>query len=1245
MYADDLYNVIVSQGLDIVQMQDLIQASNENLTEHIEPIGIGQNTKKQEITVACFGVKSREVEREIRKHKLGGKNILQQLKYLGSWISENGSNTRELNARLEAAWQKWFMFSKLLTDSDIPFAVRRLCFINMVYNTLLSGLEAFILSDPELDRLTKFICSRCRALLLGKAHSKINNTHTSLSNSTVLKKTAILPVHLELTVRRLKWFKQIVTRPSSAGSLIATWFGQFDFCNQGRNEFPWNIQLHEDLLRANIVEGWTDISGYVFTDPMCLFREKDAREQIENFDHKHLRAAMLDKLNKVYLSSNPDGDIPSGCFQCDVLDIEGNRCPFSANSHAALCRHKVFSKGYGHNLRSVINTLTITNQCIICKSVFASKVSAQHHLSNALITGSCQTDLGFKATEPVCPSSLVCPLSLFNDGTCCQYEAPDLSTLQSHIVEHLKEYFDLDNHILKLGSLRSDQNCVSPQPELATSTGSSLECCHFVPSRVSSNGFHQQDDNCRQAGSGRVGRPENECSVSKKAKTSRVESKPGHSNAGSDHAIRHNETGFECGTKTTSTCFSIDVDSNGASSSSTTSNRLCKGVRQIEQRKECRLATCANLEDGSSDSGQDCKRENRITDRMRRENTSDTSNCPNRIVSASPDSIWTKKGLLSCSTMHGEDHKIREGEHSEIRAITIGNRSEIDTDGNPLCIGSTGWQGSRGNRSSYRSGEETSSAYSRTQREQRCLSDEAISSSTCTPLSLGATSHIGICKDTSVFEPVIELQSSTAAASSTTNQCTSISTLHDNDRHTCGSRGTSHTCLPSQETVPSCLALGAQQVPGLHNDSSKASCDAAHDISTTSKDSTLVTHKRKMSCDHNKHESHKVNKVEALIAIPEMHTSDVSVFASQIEPSQLYSSSKEETSSKTGKLGLQPSQCHNINLVEHVAEPDPLAKSIISNAQYDSAKHNSYIAVDVSNADLVGSSQSGSASSTETSCIQNNPDTHTVQHVADPVFAKSIVSNAHSESDLHLSCTVDEFSTTDNSASSQPSSAACSKTDPCTSTSAWYDSENAHSHIHRGISQSCSPSRDTATAQSTCNSNEPANSNHFPFTHGDKSSKCEHAEVDSKPFSTDRNPFDVSDCEFEDESDGDYRDYLVGDSQVNDGDNQNDGTQSASSMPCPLDKSRSLFSTLNQSVSLAVQSRRGKSKSSVIKKTGKKSNLAYSKQLRADIRHNDNFADSEVAKRYLSARSNKRASPSHVDQSIRGIPVSKKRRR
>ena len=42
-------------------------------------------------------------------------------------------------------------------------------FVALVYNTLISALEAFALTDREYDRLTRFLVGRARALLQGKA--------------------------------------------------------------------------------------------------------------------------------------------------------------------------------------------------------------------------------------------------------------------------------------------------------------------------------------------------------------------------------------------------------------------------------------------------------------------------------------------------------------------------------------------------------------------------------------------------------------------------------------------------------------------------------------------------------------------------------------------------------------------------------------------------------------------------------------------------------------------------------------------------------------------------------------------------------------------------------------------------------------------------------------------------------------------------------------------------------------------
>ena len=82
----------------------------------------------------------------------------------------------------------------------------------------------------------------------------------------------------------------------------------------------------------------------------------------------------------------------------------------------------------------------VTNQCPLCASVFADKVTAQHHVANSLAKGRCNTDMGFKEVTVCEPCSLVCPFHKVTglDGlSICSFEATHLSQLQSHIAQHL----------------------------------------------------------------------------------------------------------------------------------------------------------------------------------------------------------------------------------------------------------------------------------------------------------------------------------------------------------------------------------------------------------------------------------------------------------------------------------------------------------------------------------------------------------------------------------------------------------------------------------------------------------------------------------------------------------------------------------------------------------------------------------------------------------------------------------------
>ena len=282
-----------------------------------------------------------------------------------------------------------------------------------MYNATIAALEAFVLKPSELDKLTSFVCKRCRALVLGKAHSISNNSdgtskHSSWSNAKVMERCMILPVHLELAVRRIKWLQSLVARPETGGAMLAAWLGEFKFENN-KKQNPWVEQLVDDIRLLNCMEGWIDISETVRQEPVSVFNNIEICEQILKVDTRGLRATLLDKLEYVFVGRGGGKcgtDEPADKFVCQIRDSNGVACGFEAASEAALQRHQISSGKENHMCRSIVHIITITNQCCLCSSVFADRVTAQHHLSNSLTKGVCKADNNYRKINSMRKSTL-----------------------------------------------------------------------------------------------------------------------------------------------------------------------------------------------------------------------------------------------------------------------------------------------------------------------------------------------------------------------------------------------------------------------------------------------------------------------------------------------------------------------------------------------------------------------------------------------------------------------------------------------------------------------------------------------------------------------------------------------------------------------------------------------------------------------------------------------------------------------
>ena len=112
---------------------------------------------------------------------------------------------------------------------------------------------------------------------------------------------------------------------------------------------------------------------------------------------------------------------------CKMNLQEGIRCPCSFESMRALTQHIVHTGDGCHSLRNYARFLTLTNQCIHCRSIFKSTFAAQQHTQSAEIHGMCPTSRSMYET-----------LIPIKDMHCimCNHIAANHNCLQTHLETH-----------------------------------------------------------------------------------------------------------------------------------------------------------------------------------------------------------------------------------------------------------------------------------------------------------------------------------------------------------------------------------------------------------------------------------------------------------------------------------------------------------------------------------------------------------------------------------------------------------------------------------------------------------------------------------------------------------------------------------------------------------------------------------------------------------------------------------------
>ena len=271
----------------------------------------------------------------------------------------------------------------------------------------------------------------------------------------------VAPTAIETKVRRLAWLQQMLGYRQANSQMLAALFGQCRF-----EQHPTVGADHRLTPTANSLarRAVSDIDAlYTFSDGQEFAEELDGRIGLllcpgDDYFREKFRALDVRQLKLAVVSSAVP---PPGFLEQEVEDLGeeyideelpfhcgweieeendpncGMTCDRMFGTLKALFAHRRFE----HSYRNVLYPPTVTNQCFVCMSTFASQQVAQKHVSKAFRTGRCVCDMSVHAKVQFSDEDAECLV--------CGEEFVELSILQRHIrTMHLPNDFRMPDIVM-----------------------------------------------------------------------------------------------------------------------------------------------------------------------------------------------------------------------------------------------------------------------------------------------------------------------------------------------------------------------------------------------------------------------------------------------------------------------------------------------------------------------------------------------------------------------------------------------------------------------------------------------------------------------------------------------------------------------------------------------------------------------------------------------------------------------------
>ena len=406
IFVDDITKRTVTKTLQEVITK--VGKASKLLKKTLPPISfIVMNQSKEEHQVGFVGpgsVKSMRTLYKGNEWPEGMVKLCPTQRVLGTLLTYNCSCVAERQARLRAAQTGWTVMGRFWS-AECSLRIRRIILRSMVWSALLTGWETLLPSRADCKAFDKFTACNGRSLMRGKASGRWIDTdgtkrYHALTNVEVLRWLKLVPTHLELQVRRLRWWQTILVDREGNEALLGIFFGRLGAEVEGPllddgtlspNAHPRVLQLEVDLRSLTDIEPGKDFILAWQGNMRKLVVDEECRILFCNIDLQELRMrALYDvecpvwQLAHLRDSTETETDRP---FKCSFPLATGTKCQFCSTTMRGLIGHKVGAHGFYDPVQRAV----ITNECPWCRSVFSTRLDAQHHACSSFLHGSCRT--------------------------------------------------------------------------------------------------------------------------------------------------------------------------------------------------------------------------------------------------------------------------------------------------------------------------------------------------------------------------------------------------------------------------------------------------------------------------------------------------------------------------------------------------------------------------------------------------------------------------------------------------------------------------------------------------------------------------------------------------------------------------------------------------------------------------------------------------------------------------------------